>query len=55
MTAAANQYGDELRNSKNEISDLKRAIARLQNQIQAAKAQVSAKFIEYKISLKSTC
>ncbi|XP_054464747.1 keratin, type II cytoskeletal 8 [Anoplopoma fimbria] len=39
MTAEANQYGDEMRNTKGQISELKRMIARLQNEIQAVKAQ----------------
>lgn len=41
MTAQADQYGSELRNTKGEISELKRMISRLQNEIQAAVTQVS--------------
>lgn len=41
ITAEADQYGNELRTAKGEISELKRLIARLQNEIQAAQAQVS--------------
>ncbi|XP_041802484.1 intermediate filament protein ON3-like [Chelmon rostratus] len=39
MTAQADQYGSELRNTKGEISELKRMISRLQNEIQAAVTQ----------------
>ncbi|XP_030280016.1 intermediate filament protein ON3-like [Sparus aurata] len=39
MTAQADQYGNELRNTKGEISELKRMIARLENEILSAKAQ----------------
>ncbi|KAE8293597.1 Keratin, type II cytoskeletal 8 Cytokeratin-8 [Larimichthys crocea] len=39
MTAEADQYGNELRTAKGEISELKRMIARLQNEIQSAQAQ----------------
>lgn len=41
MTAEADQYGNELRSSKAEISELNRMISRLQNEIAAAKTQVS--------------
>uniref|UniRef100_A0A3P8SQZ7 Si:dkey-222n6.2 n=1 Tax=Amphiprion percula TaxID=161767 RepID=A0A3P8SQZ7_AMPPE len=39
MTAEANQYGDKLHTTKSEISELKRMINRLQQEIDAAKAQ----------------
>lgn len=39
MTAEATQYGNELHTTKNEISELKRMITRLQQEIDAAKAQ----------------
>ncbi|XP_034550932.1 intermediate filament protein ON3-like isoform X2 [Notolabrus celidotus] len=39
MTAEADQYSNELRSSKGEISELKRLISRLQNEIHTAKAQ----------------
>ncbi|TDH10398.1 hypothetical protein EPR50_G00075010 [Perca flavescens] len=39
MTAEANQYGNELHSTKGEISELNRMISRLQNEIQAVKAQ----------------
>uniref|UniRef100_A0A3Q1FNU1 Si:dkey-222n6.2 n=1 Tax=Acanthochromis polyacanthus TaxID=80966 RepID=A0A3Q1FNU1_9TELE len=39
MTAEANQYGDQLHTTKSEISELKRMITRLQQEIDAAKAQ----------------
>ncbi|KAG7228199.1 hypothetical protein INR49_013362, partial [Caranx melampygus] len=39
MTAEADQYGNELRNSKTEISELNRMINRLQSEIQVAKGQ----------------
>lgn len=39
MSAEANQYGNELRSTKGEISELNRMISRLQNEIQAAKTQ----------------
>ncbi|KAL7399372.1 hypothetical protein ABVT39_023424 [Epinephelus coioides] len=39
MTAEANQYGNELHSTKGEISELNRMIARLENEIQAVKAQ----------------
>ena len=46
MTAEADQYGSQLRNAKGEISELNRMISRLQNEIQAVKAQVSESLIE---------
>ncbi|XP_040008756.1 keratin, type II cytoskeletal 8-like [Xiphias gladius] len=39
MTAEADQYGNELRSTKAEISELNRMISRLQNEIQAVKTQ----------------
>ncbi|XP_071332632.1 intermediate filament protein ON3-like [Trachinotus anak] len=39
MSAEADQYGNELRTAKGEISELNRMISRLQNEIQAVKAQ----------------
>ncbi|XP_071374529.1 keratin, type II cytoskeletal 8 [Centroberyx affinis] len=39
MSAQADQYGDELRNTKGEIAELNRQISRLQNEIQAVKGQ----------------
>ncbi|XP_061536996.1 keratin, type II cytoskeletal cochleal-like [Phycodurus eques] len=39
MEASAGQYGDDLRTTKNEIADLNRMISRLQNEIDAVKAQ----------------
>ncbi|XP_077458270.1 keratin, type II cytoskeletal 8-like [Stigmatopora argus] len=39
MEASAGQYGDDLRNTKNEIAELNRMISRLQNEIDAVKAQ----------------
>ncbi|XP_061637282.1 keratin, type II cytoskeletal cochleal-like [Phyllopteryx taeniolatus] len=39
MEASAGQFGDDLRTTKNEISDLNRMISRLQNEIDAVKAQ----------------
>jgi len=44
MSAEADQYGNELRTAKGEISELNRMISRLQNEIQAVKAQVSDRF-----------
>ncbi|XP_040914474.1 intermediate filament protein ON3-like isoform X2 [Toxotes jaculatrix] len=38
MTAQADQYGNELRSTKAEISELSRMISRLQNEIHTAKA-----------------
>lgn len=46
MTAEADQYGNELRSTKTEISDLTRMISRLQNEILSAKAQVSQRLIK---------
>lgn len=40
MQTSAGQAGDELRNTKNEIAELNRMISRLQNEIEAVKAQV---------------
>lgn len=45
MTAEADQYGNQLRTAKAEISDLKRMISRLQTEILAAKSQVSGRFL----------
>ncbi|XP_054648194.1 intermediate filament protein ON3-like [Dunckerocampus dactyliophorus] len=39
MEASAGQYGDDLRSTKNEIAELNRLISRLQNEIDAVKAQ----------------
>ncbi|XP_051281545.1 intermediate filament protein ON3 [Dicentrarchus labrax] len=39
MSAQADQYGNELRSTKAEISELNRMISRLQNEIQSVKAQ----------------
>lgn len=44
MTAQADQYGNELRSTKGEISELTRMMARLENEIMSAKAQVSERF-----------
>ncbi|KAM9786003.1 keratin, type II cytoskeletal 8-like [Neosynchiropus ocellatus] len=42
MSADADQYGNDLRSSKAEIGELKRMIARLQNEIEAVKGQRSS-------------
>merc|ERR1719315_98139 len=39
MQSSAGQYGDDLRSTKAEISELNRMIARLQNEIEAVKGQ----------------
>ncbi|XP_077581648.1 keratin, type II cytoskeletal 8-like [Stigmatopora nigra] len=39
MQSSAGQYGDDLRSTKAEIAELNRMIARLQNEIEAVKAQ----------------
>ena len=39
MQSTAGQYGDDLRTTKAEISELNRMIARLQNEIEAVKGQ----------------
>ncbi|XP_061841688.1 keratin, type II cytoskeletal 8-like [Nerophis lumbriciformis] len=39
MQSSAGQYGDDLRSTKAEIAELNRMIARLQNEIEAIKAQ----------------
>ncbi|KAM8754206.1 keratin, type II cytoskeletal 8-like isoform 2-T2 [Acanthopagrus schlegelii] len=39
MTAQADQYGNEMRSTKGEISELTRMMARLENEIMSAKAQ----------------
>lgn len=49
MSAEAEQYGSEMRSSKGEISELNRMISRLQNEIQAVKAQVSDRFTEWEV------
>lgn len=41
MQSSAGQAGDELRNTKSEIAELNRMISRLQNEIEAVKAQVT--------------
>jgi len=41
MTAQADQYGNELRNTKNEIAEINRLIAKLQNDIATVKGQRS--------------
>lgn len=51
MTAEADQYGNELRTAKAEISELNRMISRLQSEILAAKSQVSGRFIEFLVGL----
>lgn len=40
MQSSAGQYGEDLRTTKTEIAELNRMIARLQNEIEAVKAQV---------------
>ncbi len=40
MQSSAGQYGEDLRSTKSEIAELNRMIARLQNEIDAIKAQV---------------
>lgn len=40
MQSTAGQYGDDLRTTKAEISELNRMISRLQNEIEAVKGQV---------------
>lgn len=42
MAAEANQYGNELKSSKSEISELTRLINRLKNEIESVKAQRTA-------------
>ncbi|XP_072305822.1 keratin, type II cytoskeletal 8 [Eucyclogobius newberryi] len=42
ITAEADQYGNELKSSKSEISELTRRISRLRNEIEAVKTQRSA-------------
>ncbi|XP_076597908.1 keratin, type II cytoskeletal cochleal-like [Chaetodon auriga] len=39
MQTSAGQYGEDLRNTKSEIAELNRMISRLQNEIEAVKAQ----------------
>lgn len=41
MQTSASQAGDDLRNTKSEIAELNRMIARLQNEIEAVKGQVT--------------
>lgn len=41
MTAEADQYGNDLRSTKAEISELNRMISRLQNEVANVKTQVS--------------
>lgn len=43
MQSSAGQYGEDLRSTKAEISELNRMIARLQNEIEAVKGQVYSK------------
>lgn len=45
MQTSASQAGDDLRNTKSEIAELNRMISRLQNEIEAVKAQVKKKYI----------
>merc|ERR1719309_852787 len=42
MQSSAGQYGEDLRNTKSEIAELNRMISRLQNEIEAVKAQRAA-------------
>lgn len=53
MTAEADQYGNELRTAKAEISNLNRMISRLQTEILSAKSQVGRRFIEFLMGFKS--
>ncbi|KAL0161408.1 hypothetical protein M9458_045133 [Cirrhinus mrigala] len=39
MSSQANQYNDELRNTKGEIADINRMISRLQSEIEVIKSQ----------------
>ena len=41
MQSSAGQYGDDLRTTKAEISELTRMISRLQMEIESVKVQVS--------------
>lgn len=41
MQSSAGQYDTDLRSTKAEIADLNRMISRLQNEIEAVKAQVN--------------
>ena len=41
MQSSAGRYGDDLRTTKAEISELTRMISRLQNEIESVKGQVS--------------
>ena len=40
MAKQANQYGDNLRNTKGEIAELNRVIGRVRNEIESIKGQV---------------
>ena len=42
MQTSAGSAGDDLRNTKSEIAELNRMIARLQNEIESVKGQVSS-------------
>lgn len=52
MAAEANQYSNELRSTKGQISEFTRKINRLQNEIQAAKAQVGEGLLDHLMFLK---
>lgn len=41
MSVQARQFGDELRMAKAEVAEVGRLISRLQNEIEAVKAQVN--------------
>lgn len=43
LQTSAGSYGDDLRSTKAEIAELNRMIARLQNEIEAVKGQVTVK------------
>lgn len=46
MSAEADQYGNDLRAAKTEISELTRMISRLQSEILSAKAQVGQRLMD---------
>lgn len=50
LQATAGRHGDDLRNTKQEISELTRAIQRFQAEIENVKAQViNIKFLTFRI------
>lgn len=55
MQTSAGQAGDDLRITKSEIAELNRMINRIQNEIEAVKAQVSSQLQRNSLQFNLDC